>query len=59
MKRAIELMGATCHRSSLYQGLQRFQKKQHDLLGGLEDDDNDDDDQGTDNGGGGKKPALC
>ncbi len=48
-------MGATCHHSSLYQRLQWFQKKQHNLLGGHEDDDNDDNNQGTDNGGGGKE----
>ena len=48
-------MGGTCHHSSLYQWLQWFQKKQHNLLGGLEDDADDDDDQGKDNGGVGKK----
>ena len=51
-------MGATCCHSNLYQCLQRFQKKQKDLLGGLKDDDDDDDDddaQGMDNGGGGKE----
>lgn len=50
----MELTGATCCRSNLYQRLQRFQKKQQELLGGDKDDNDNDDNQGKDNGGGGK-----
>ncbi len=39
LKRAMELIGATCNRSSLYQHLQRFRRRQQEEFGLVADND--------------------